>query len=379
MDFGKFEVKHFDELDSTTWKLIRNYCYSNGYWIDHNFGLGRTRTTVILKAVKADWNNKWTLEQIEWVEERYDPLSRTTRKRKQELTGTPNLPSNLEPNTANSRGLSLEPQTQQFQDIKFETPPQQPFMLQDYRNLSDPWLQQYNQRLLYEQQHPAYRHQSTYGYQPTHGSQYAYELQHAYENQYRPNDYQLVPTPVPNFRSTSMKPHFDDSTSTDNHQPVPNGSISEIRDDCERVPERLTAPNDTSTADTSTLDTSTSNRSIPDTGTPKTNPYIATVSTTNPVSTTSTAKYISFPSTAILIQSQSVSDTTKQNSKELIMLETIQRGVDPAYHGIIHLREIIIQACRGHPALAAGLTNPLVDTSGLVNNLHTSIVNYEAV
>ncbi len=61
------------------------------------------------------------------------------------------------------------------------------------------------------------------------------------------------------------------------------------------------------------------------------------------------------------------------------MLETIQRGVDPAYHGIIHLREIIIQACRGHPALAAGLTNPLVDTSGLVNNLHTSIVNYEAV
>ena len=293
MDFGKFEVKHFDELDSTTWKLIRNYCYSNGYWIDHNFGLGRTRTTVILKAVKADWNNKWTLEQIEWVEERYDPLSRTTRKRKQELTGTPNLPSNLEPNTANSRGLSLEPQTQQFQDIKFETPPQQPFMLQDYRNLSDPWLQQYNQRLLYEQQHPAYRHQSTYGYQPTHGSQYAYELQHAYENQYRPNDYQLVPTPVPNFRSTSMKPHFDDSTSTDNHQPVPNGSISEIRDDCERVPERLTAPNDTSTADTSTLDTSTSNRSIPDTGTPKTNPYIATVFTTNPVSTTSTAKYIS--------------------------------------------------------------------------------------
>ncbi len=22
MDFGKFEVKHFDELDSTTWKLM---------------------------------------------------------------------------------------------------------------------------------------------------------------------------------------------------------------------------------------------------------------------------------------------------------------------------------------------------------------------
>ncbi len=97
MDFGKFEAKHFDELDSTTWKLIRNYCYPNGYWIDHDFGPGRTHTTVMLKAVEADWNNKWTLEQIKWVEERYDTLSRTTRKRKQQLTGIPNLdsPSNL--------------------------------------------------------------------------------------------------------------------------------------------------------------------------------------------------------------------------------------------------------------------------------------------
>ena len=60
-------------------------------------------------------------------------------------------------------------------------------------------------------------------------------------------------------------------------------------------------------------------------------------------------------------------------------LDIIQRGVDPAYHGTVYLQENIIQACRGHPAFAAGLTNPLGDTSGLVNNLYTSIVNYEAI
>ncbi len=60
-------------------------------------------------------------------------------------------------------------------------------------------------------------------------------------------------------------------------------------------------------------------------------------------------------------------------------LNIIQRGVNPAYHGTVHLRENIIRACRGHPALTAGLTNPPSDTSGLVNSLYTSIINYEAV
>lgn len=73
----------------------------------------------MLKIVKAKWNNKWTLEQISWVEARYDILSRNTNKRKQELTGTINLASNLEPNTVNSCGLLVELQTQQFQDIQF--------------------------------------------------------------------------------------------------------------------------------------------------------------------------------------------------------------------------------------------------------------------
>ncbi len=72
----------------------------------------------MLKAVAANWNNEWTLEQIKCVQERYHTLFRVTCQRKQKLTGTPNFDStsNLEPNTA-------EQQTKQYQDIRFQTPP----------------------------------------------------------------------------------------------------------------------------------------------------------------------------------------------------------------------------------------------------------------
>ncbi len=80
-----------------------------------------------------------------------------------------------------------------------------------------------------------------------------------------------------------------------------------------------------------------------------------------------------------IISANPTLSTTECVRKLCTELETIQRGVDPAYHGTAHLRENIIRACRGHPALTASLTNPPLDTSGLVNNLYTSIVNYEAV
>ena len=80
-----------------------------------------------------------------------------------------------------------------------------------------------------------------------------------------------------------------------------------------------------------------------------------------------------------IISANPTLSTTECVRKLCTELDTIQRGVDSAYHGTVHLRENIIRACRGHPALAAGLTSPPSDTSGLINNLYTSIVNYEAV
>ena len=60
-------------------------------------------------------------------------------------------------------------------------------------------------------------------------------------------------------------------------------------------------------------------------------------------------------------------------------MDMLQRGIGPQYAGAFHFRENIIRAVRGHPAFVAGLINTPEDTSGLVANLHSSIINYEAV
>ena len=60
-------------------------------------------------------------------------------------------------------------------------------------------------------------------------------------------------------------------------------------------------------------------------------------------------------------------------------IDKIQCIVNSAYHGPIHLQENIIQACRGHPTLPAGLTNPPPETSDMVNSLCSLIINYKAV
>lgn len=54
IDFKKFEVKHFDILDSSPWKRIREYCYLHGFWIDVNNG-SKTFTTAMLEAIASDW------------------------------------------------------------------------------------------------------------------------------------------------------------------------------------------------------------------------------------------------------------------------------------------------------------------------------------
>lgn len=60
-------------------------------------------------------------------------------------------------------------------------------------------------------------------------------------------------------------------------------------------------------------------------------------------------------------------------------MNTIQRDIDSTYHDITHLRKNIIQACRNYLTLTNKLTSESMSISRLVNNLYTSIVNYEAV
>ncbi len=214
MDFAKFEAKHFDELDNDTWGVIGDYCYLHGFWVDYNFGPGRNCTTTMLKAVEADWNNKWTLEQIEWVEERYHSLSRTTRKQKQQLTGIPNSDStsNLETNT---------------QNIWFQTPLQRLATTQPL--------------------YPVMLKQSPYVYQLIDRPQYEYEPQ------CRPNKHQPAPTWInpapPTSKMTAMDVgQYNIRNRRNNHQPVPTWIFnptpptSKFWKNCEYIPERSAIP-----------------------------------------------------------------------------------------------------------------------------------------
>ncbi|MCJ1463395.1 hypothetical protein MMC07_002002 [Pseudocyphellaria aurata] len=37
-DFEDFQEEHFKMIDGSTWDLIKAYCYTHGYWLDHKYG-----------------------------------------------------------------------------------------------------------------------------------------------------------------------------------------------------------------------------------------------------------------------------------------------------------------------------------------------------
>jgi hypothetical protein len=62
-----------------------------------------------------------------------------------------------------------------------------------------------------------------------------------------------------------------------------------------------------------------------------------------------------------------------------IEMIAIQQELNSAYHDSIHLRENIIRVCKSRFALINDLNNASLNVSDLINNLHTSVMNYEAI
>ena len=60
-------------------------------------------------------------------------------------------------------------------------------------------------------------------------------------------------------------------------------------------------------------------------------------------------------------------------------MNEIQRNVILVFQKNEHLKKNIIKTCRENATISANFTNPSIDVSGLVNHLHASIINYEAV
>ncbi len=57
----------------------------------------------------------------------------------------------------------------------------------------------------------------------------------------------------------------------------------------------------------------------------------------------------------------------------------IQQELNSEYHDFIYLRENIIKTCRDHFVLINEFNNTSLNVLYLINSLHTSVMNYEAI
>jgi hypothetical protein len=90
-EFENWIAIQFDQLTLKIWNDLRIFCYIHDVWINHNFEFDRTKVNIMLKIIRFDWNNIWTFEQIKWIENHYETLSRVIKKRKHEINDISNL------------------------------------------------------------------------------------------------------------------------------------------------------------------------------------------------------------------------------------------------------------------------------------------------
>jgi hypothetical protein len=90
-EFENWIETHFDQLNLKIWNDLRNFCYVHDFWINHNFEFDRINVNIMLNVIHVEWNNVWTFDQIKWIENRFETLSRVIRKRKHEFDDTFNF------------------------------------------------------------------------------------------------------------------------------------------------------------------------------------------------------------------------------------------------------------------------------------------------
>jgi hypothetical protein len=81
----------FDQLNLKIWNDLRTFCYVHDVWINHNFQFDRIKVNIMLNIIRFDWNDEWTSNQIKWIENQFEIMSRVIKKRKHELDDTFNF------------------------------------------------------------------------------------------------------------------------------------------------------------------------------------------------------------------------------------------------------------------------------------------------
>ena len=72
-----FQEEHFKMIDGSNWDLIKAYCYIHGYWLDYRYDPGKSRATILLKALHSEWYDEWTIDQIAYVDGGVGDISKT--------------------------------------------------------------------------------------------------------------------------------------------------------------------------------------------------------------------------------------------------------------------------------------------------------------
>ena len=64
-NFEHFKKKHFVKLDRDDWELVKIYCYTHDFWINHNYELDRIHVFLMIKIINTKWEMNWIFEQIQ--------------------------------------------------------------------------------------------------------------------------------------------------------------------------------------------------------------------------------------------------------------------------------------------------------------------------
>lgn len=426
----KMEDRHWDEINTKTWELVKKFCYTNGVWLElpKRTKGARTPYSVIMRNALdgEEWYGDWTMEQIGHAES-YGQLSRCMRYRKKKLmeqgekapqprAAEADKTGGTEAAAAPSDGSQSDRQTSMYQRTSYlfgkgrqnqsqtlsnqpQVPPRQPQVqlqhqleeqLQNQAQTASvqPQIPQ-SQPIVQNQWIPAQPAQSQHMEANPSINRNQYNDTTFLNPPYRPkaNNYSddegiaPVPEKPPDYtmKLTQLDKIYRDDDKFGGTGDNFDYKLEIFREKCMRVGlpaegrvyaisimlkgqaliyyyqhriELISWEIFTATMRTLYEGPEWQRQNMTKWQTITLNEIISA----NPTMTTS----------------ECLQKLTSQ-------LDQLQQGIDIQLQGPFHLRENIIRACRGHPALQMGLTLPAIDAPALIANLHLSIANYESV
>ncbi len=107
IDFEKFTQTHFAQLSESIWLDLLIYCYSHEYWIDDDTVKNLSVNMMKILNPEFDYNDQWSLNQINWMKTTYNTLFGKQQRRKRELTVNQSAPDSVNQSGYDSVNVSI--------------------------------------------------------------------------------------------------------------------------------------------------------------------------------------------------------------------------------------------------------------------------------